>query len=138
MTDAGPRPTAQAQGRNVGQGEPSPETLMREQRLQRNLKFLVGFLGFLIAAGLIAVVVRIVSLASQTSSTSTMAPTFAAPGGEISLELPSGAKIVSISVSGNRLAVHHDGPSGAGISVLNLETGQRIMELKPVEAPPTR
>ncbi|MFN0217906.1 MAG: hypothetical protein ACKVP4_03715 [Hyphomicrobium sp.] len=111
---------------------------MREQRLQRNLKYLVGFLGLLIAAGLIAVVVRIVSLASQTASTSTKAPTFAAPGGEIGFELPRGAKIVSMSVSGNRLAVHHDGPSGVGISILDLETGKRIVELRPVDAAPAK
>lgn len=111
---------------------------LRELRLQRNLKALVIGLGLLILAGLMAIALRVVGVtggarpASQAASTATLAmPT----GGEIALELPRGAKVVNVSVSGNRLAVIHESPLGTGIAVIDLETGRRI-DVKPVEALP--
>lgn len=107
----------------------------RELRVQRNLKILVAGLGFLILAGLAAVAVRVIGFAGGArplpSSTALALPS----GGEIALELPRGAKVVSISVSGNRLAVHHESPSGTGIAIVDLDTGRRI-DVKPRDAVP--
>jgi hypothetical protein len=130
MTDAAPRANQQASA-------PSPADLMREQRLQRNLKILVGGMGVLMLLGIGAVALRMVSFATGPRATGSAAQTAVATlSGEIMLELPKGARVVSVSVSGNRLAVHHESPSGTGIAVIDLDTGKRIADVKALEAVP--
>ena len=130
MTDAAPQIHQQATAA-------SDAALLREQRLQRNLKILVGGLGALILVGIGAVVLRMVSFASNPRAPSSAAQTaVSTPSGEMVLELPKGAKVVSVSVSGNRLAVHHESPTGTGISVIDLDTGRRIADVKAQEAIP--
>lgn len=112
---------------------------MRELRLQRNLKIVVAFLGFLILAGLSAVVIRVLQLASTGAKIG--ATTTAVPSGvprDIPLELPKDARIVSTSVGGNRLAVHYESPTGTGIVLIDTETGQRLAVIRPQDALPTR
>ena len=113
---------------------------LRELRMQRNLKILVIGLGLLILAGLGAVAVRVIGLGSARKTTATIAPaggaSQTAASGEIALELPKGARVVSTSIAGNRLAVHYESPAGTGIAVLDLDTGQRIADIKPREALP--
>jgi hypothetical protein len=125
----------------MANGEPQPSTadLMREQRLQRNLKIVVAGLGVLILLGLGAIIARMVLFASGggkgdilTSKTVVSSP----GGGTLALEIPRGSKIVSVSLSGNRLAIHHEGPDGTGIAILDLETGRRMLDVKPIEALP--
>ena len=119
--------------------EPPSNDLMREQRLQRNLKIVVGGLGALILVGLGAVAVRVVGLATGpagSGSSAMRSVVGASTGDTVSFELPKGAKIVSVSLSGNRLAVQHDGPSGPGITILDADTGRRVLELKPTESLP--
>ena len=118
--------------------EPPSDDLMREQRLQRNLKIVVALLGLLIFVGLGAVAFRMISLASRPAG-SAAPPRIVSDGvrgSNVSFELPRGAKIVSIALSGNRLAVQHDGPAGPGITILDAETGRHVLELKPTEALP--
>lgn len=117
---------------------PHPDELMREQRLQRNLKIVVSVLGLLIFVGLAAVAIKVVLLANKPagSSVSSRSVTATAGGATVSFELPNGAKIVSVSLSGNRLAVQHDGPSGPGIVILDAETGRHVLDMKPVEMMP--
>ena len=112
---------------------------MRELRLQRNLKIVVAFLGFLILAGLSAVVIRVLQLASTGAKigATTTAVQSGAPR-DIPLELPKDAKIVSTSVGGNRLAVHYESPTGTGIVLIDTETGQRLAVIRPQDALPTR
>ncbi len=112
---------------------------MRELRLQRNLKIVVAFLGFLILAGLSAVVIRVLQLASSGAKigASTAAVQSGAPR-DVPLELPKDAKIVSTSVGGNRLAVHYESPTGTGIVVIDTDTGQRLIMLRPQDAIPAR
>lgn len=112
---------------------------MRELRLQRNLKIVVAFLGFLILAGLSAVVIRVLQLASTGAKIG--ATTTAVQSGttrDIALELPKDARIVSTSVGGNRLAVHYESPTGTGIVLIDTETGQRLAVIRPQDALPTR
>jgi hypothetical protein len=54
----------------------------------------------------------------------------------VALEIPKGSKVVSVSLSGNRLAVQHEGPDGTDITILDLQTGRRIVDVKPIEALP--
>lgn len=114
---------------------------MREQRLQRNLKIVIAVLGLMIFAGLAAVAFKIISTAmrpagSGASSRMVAVPGVPGTGATVAFELPKGAKIVSMSLSGDRLAIQHEGPSGTGITVLDADTGRRVLELKPTEALP--
>jgi hypothetical protein len=118
--------------------EPPLDDLMREQRLQRNLKILVAGLSALILLGLGAVAVRVVGLATDSTGSGQPSRPIATgqDGATASFELPKGAKIVSISLSGGRLAIHHDGPGGPGITILDAGTGRRVLEMTPVETLP--
>ncbi|MGL4396073.1 MAG: hypothetical protein ACRCS9_05995 [Hyphomicrobium sp.] len=122
-------------------GAASDDALMREMRLQRNLKILVAGLGLLIGAGLLAIVLRVIWLARQGpaggASVSENVTAVALPSGsDIILDLPTGARIVAVSISGNRVAVHHESPAGAVISVVDLETGRRVADIKTRFTPP--
>ncbi len=109
---------------------------MREQRLQRNLKILVAGLGLLIVLGLGALAIRMTQVVSGAKPAPAASVTVSGAGKDLALELPKGARIVSVSLSDNRLAVHHEGPAGAGIAIIDLETGARIADVKPQEAVP--
>lgn len=102
-------------------------------RLQRILKVVVVGLAVLLFAGLVLVIGRVIYLASP-SATQPAAPTLAIRP-EQALELPPGAQVRSVALSGNRLAVHYDVAGAAGIAVLDLQTGRRIttvaVETKP-------
>lgn len=120
-------------------GEPTSGDVMREQRLQRNLKIVVFGLGALILVGLGAVIVKVTGLATSPSSGGQGVPSISAAwrtAGTVTLEIPKGSKVVSVSLSGNRLALHHEGPEGTGITVLDLNTGRRVVDVKPIEALP--
>ncbi|HVZ04121.1 hypothetical protein [Hyphomicrobium sp.] len=118
--------------------EPTSPDVMREHRLQRNLKIVVATLGALILIGLGAVIIKVTGLATGTSGNRTIPSISAAwrAAGTVTLEIPKGSKVVSISLSGNRLALQHEGPDGTGITILDLGTGRRVVEVKPVEAIP--
>lgn len=95
-----------------------------EVRLQRNLKLLAFGLGFLIFAGLAAIVGRVIYLASSPA-TQPAAPMPAIRPAQ-SVQIPPGAQVHSISLSGNRLAVHYEAGAQAGIAVIDLETGRTV------------
>jgi hypothetical protein len=121
-----------------GAAEASPE-----QRVQRILKFIVVTLAILLFAGLLGAVARVIYLASApvaqpATSALTTAPTPAptpAIRPEQSLALPAGAQVRSVSLSGNRLAVHYDVGSASGIAVLDLQTGRTVTNVA-IEAKP--
>ena len=104
-----------------------------EARLQRNLKFIVAALALLIFAGLAAIVGRIIYLASS-ASTQPAAPSLAMRPGQI-LALPAGAEVRSVSLSGDRLAVHYEVGGVDGIAILDLQTGQAITSVNIQRAP---
>lgn len=97
-----------------------------ELRLQRNLKIVVLVLAVLLAAGLATIVARIfyVASGSRTQPEAPVASTVLRP--ELSMQLPAGAEVKSISLSGDRLAVHYSASSGEGIAVLDLRTGAPV------------
>ena len=119
---------------------PDDPAHMRELRLQRNLKILVTGLGLMILAGLAAVGMRASGLGTGGGQSTARPASTTAPqsqgSSEIALELPHGAKVVSTSIAGNRLAVHYESPTGTGIAILDLDTGKRIVDIKPREALP--
>lgn len=116
------------------------DDLMREQRLQRNLKILVIGLGLLILVGFGALIMKTMGIAagSKPVAGSPAIAIRAASGAaaNYTVELPRGARIVSVSLSGTRLAVIHESAYGTGIAIIDLDTGKRIADVKPVEAVP--
>ncbi len=108
-------------------------------RLQRILKFVVAVLALLIFAGLAAIVWRVIYLASPSPTQPAAAPALAIRP-EQSLALPAGAQVRSISLSGNRLAVHYEAGGATGIAILDLQTGRMVtdvaVEPKPVGGAP--
>jgi hypothetical protein len=118
---------------------PSSADLLREQRMQRNLKIVVAGLGVLILLGLGAVVAGIVGLASgdpKGKSGPAPAASSSLPA-TLDLKLPQGEKIVSVSLSGNRLAVYHEGPAGPGITIIDIQTGQHLLDVKATQSVPS-
>jgi hypothetical protein len=89
----------------------------------RALIFIVSFLGLLIVAGLVAVILRIIYLSSTPSAQRATTDAAEAPSAADRLDLPAGAVVKSMSVGGDRLAVHYDAPGGGGIAILDLATG---------------
>jgi hypothetical protein len=101
----------------------------------RALKIAVVVMGVLIVLGLFTVFARIIYLASRPGpqvQAASQAPRKAAQR----LALPPGAIVRQTSISGDRLAVQYEAPSGAGIVILDLASGQIVsrVELAP-EAP---
>jgi uncharacterized membrane protein len=97
-----------------------------EMRLQRNLKIVVVVLAVLLAAGLATIVARIFYLASRSE---TQPPAMSAAGPlrpELSMQLPAGAEVKSISLSGDRLAVHYTAAGGEGVAVIDLRSGAPV------------
>lgn len=101
------------------------------------LVFIVAFLGLLILAGLAAVIVKIIYLSSAPPA---QLAKQAAVGNAASvalagdrLDLPAGAVVKSVSIGGDRLAVHYEAPDGAGIAVVDIASGAVLRRLD--EAP---
>lgn len=100
-----------------------------EMRLQRNLKIVVIVLGVLLFAGLAAIIGRIIYLASVPKAQPGQAGPMVPAAGlrpELSMQLPAGAEVRSISLSGDRLAVHYVAAGAEGISILDLRTGEPV------------
>jgi hypothetical protein len=100
-----------------------------EMRLQRNVKIVVLVLGVLIFAGLAAIVGRMIYLASGQKAQQAHPAALSADmplRPELSMQLPAGAEVRSVSLSGDRLAVHYVAPGGEGITVLDLRTGEAV------------
>lgn len=97
------------------------------KRTERTLIFIVVFLGLLMIAGIVAVVLRVIYLSSQPAGQPTASPSRAEDRDRaIALALPPGSSVKSISLAGDRLAVHYDGAGRPGIAVVDLATGAVI------------
>jgi hypothetical protein len=113
----------------------TPGEDVTRKRTERLLVFIVSFLGLLIVAGITAVVLRIIYLSSTSPAQRELSQVegSAAPAAGLPspdrLDLPAGAVVKSVSLDGDRLAVHYEAPSGAGIAVLDLATGAVVRRL---------
>ena len=118
--------------------EPAAAEGPSDLRLQRILKFVVVALAVVLFAGVLAVVARVIYLASSPAAQpATPSPTLAIRP-EQSIELPPGAQVRSVSLSGNRLAVYYDAEGVGGIAVLDLQTGRMITNVAIEAKPPGR
>jgi|LNFM01.1.fsa_nt_gb hypothetical protein len=87
------------------------------------LKYLVIGMGIMIVVGLLTVIGRIVYLANQGPKQSSVATSNARLAPAAKLALPSLSHVKHVAMSGDRLAVHYEGPAGSAIAIVDLATG---------------
>lgn len=112
-------------------------TALPNLKVQRTLVFVVVILGLLIVAGLVAVIGRVLYLSSRPGAPGEASGARTSGSGDIQraiadvpLPLPPGAQVKSMSLSGNRLAVHYEGPEGASIVIVDLGSKSIIARVK--------
>ncbi len=117
--------------------DPKPAVPRPQNTKERLLVFIVVFLGLLIVAGIAAVVLRIIYLSANPApqalapaSVSETAPVASAAGPAARLALPAGAAVKSLSLSGDRLAVHFEAPSGPGILIVDVASGGIVRQFE--------
>lgn len=106
----------------------------------RLLRIAVIVMGVILLLGFATVIGRIVYLLNAAPKP---VPAASGPAREVaaplklptSIELPKGAVVKHIALSDSRLAVHYDGPSGAGIRIIDLVSPERSATFPIVEAP---
>jgi hypothetical protein len=124
------RPSATPPG-----GSSTSDTSPLGPRGVRWLKIAVVGMGVLILVGVTVIVARIIYLASRPSRPAGVtASAIVAP--QTRVALPAGAGIKHLSLSGDRLAIGYDGPSGPGIAIVDTATGQVISRVEVVPEPP--
>lgn len=110
------------------------QSIPLDDRQVRLLRVAVIVMGVILICGLIAVIGRIGYLVTRSGAGTV---TSGAPlTAQITAQLPAGATVRHMALSGDRLALHYDAPSGAGIAVVELATGRTLSRINIVpEAP---
>jgi uncharacterized iron-regulated membrane protein len=109
----------------------------------KGLKVAVTIMTGILVLGVLTLFGRIIYLVARPSpqaaaAASTPALLSRAPAAAITVTLPTGAVVRQTSLSGERLALQYDAPSGAGIVLVDTITGLIIsrIALKPELAKP--
>ena len=100
----------------------------------RALRIAVIAMGALIVMGLIALIGRIIYIVARPSTQTASSSGVLAP--EIKASLPSGAVVRTVSLNGDRMAIHYDAPTGAGIAIVDLSSGRTLSNIRLVTEPP--
>lgn len=120
--------TAKIASEAAGSGEIVPPTPLTEPHV-RLLKIAVVAMGLMIVVGLAAVIGRIIYLGSSGQKQAAVSQT-ARAGGSGRLALPQQASVKHLALSGDRLAVHYEGPAGAGIAIVDAASGALISRIE--------
>jgi hypothetical protein len=109
-----------------------PGNLTKSQ--ERGLKIAIVVMGLMIVVGFLAIVARVVYLAGSRGEQGPavareISPRAMEPGGEATLLIPAGAIVRHVTLSGDRLAVHWDGPAGAVITVVDIRDGRVLSRI---------
>jgi hypothetical protein len=107
----------------------------------RLLRIAVVVMGVILLLGFATVIGRIVYLlntapkpvGARIQDGSEIAAPLTAPP---SIELPTGAVVKHMALSGNRLAIHYESASGAGIRIVDIASPQQSITVPIVEADP--
>jgi uncharacterized iron-regulated membrane protein len=107
----------------------------------KGLKVAVTIMTGILVLGVLTLFGRIIYLVARPSpqSASAVAGSAAAkPVAAITVSLPTGAVLRQTSLSGERLALHYDAPSGSGIVLVDTISGQIVsrITLQPEPAKP--
>lgn len=87
----------------------------------RALKIAIVVMGIMIVVGLLVIIGRMFYLASNRPPQATST---AATASEARIALPAGSTIRGIALDGDRLAIHYESSSGAGIAVMDIAAGR--------------
>lgn len=101
------------------------------------LKVAIVVMGALIVIGILVIIGRIFYLAGKPKPGDT-SRAVAMPVAAARLALPAGASVRHIALDGGRLAVHYEGPTGAGIKLIDLATGSEVSHIRIEPAVPAR
>ena len=109
---------------------PLPGTVFTPRQV-RVLKIVVIVMGVLLVGGFAFVMAAIVYQASHLGKgkASKAAPA-AVPGSEMSLAIPPGATVTSLSLDGDRLALYLNSSAGPEIAVIDITTGKVLSRIK--------
>ena len=102
----------------------------------RMLRIAVIIMSVILVVGFIAVIARIIYLVNRGGDTAAPAAITQPLQRASRLALPAGANVRHISLAGSRLAVHYDSPTGSGIVVLDLGTGNPVSRVEIVPETP--
>src|SRR5262245_6626998 len=107
---------------------PLPGTVFTPRQV-RVLKIAVIVMGLLLVGGFAFVLAAIVYQASRGGQDG--ASSAAMPGGvEAALPIPKDATITSLSLDGDRLALHLESAEGPEIAVIDLKTGKVLARIR--------
>ncbi len=110
----------------------------------RLLKRAIIVMSVILVAGVLTVLGRIAYLMTKGSGTGAAAatvatnPPLAAAAAvplqtDVRLALPAGDQVKAATLSGHRLVIHHAGPAGETITILDVATGQVASRVKIVK-----
>lgn len=122
----------------VGGSDIPPPTPLNDGHV-RLLKIAIVAMGLMIVAGIAAVIGRIMYLGSggqKQAAVSQSVSQGVRAGGGGRLSLPPQASIKHLSLSGDRLAVHYEGPAGAGIAIVDAASGAVMSRIELVPEVP--
>ncbi len=141
MSNEPSQPAASPAGRTAPRGD-----IFADPVFIRNTKIAIAIMSTVLLVGFIALVARIFYMSRQApakapvaaviESAPSMAQAFEAArlAAAARLDLPPGATVRSVSLSGARLAVHYEAPQGTGIAIVDLVTGQTLTRIEIVTA----
>jgi hypothetical protein len=109
----------------LGDSTTAGGNLFLTPRRLAGLKIAVVVMGIILVVGFIALLACIIYLSAGRGEQAARAH-----GVEARLIVPAGAVVRTMSLFGNRLAVHYAHPSGDSIAVLDLATGAVISRVR--------
>jgi hypothetical protein len=103
----------------------------------RRLKIAVAIMSALLVVGVITLVGRVIYLVNRgdPAAARTTVPIGATLAPDVRAMLPAGHEVRAIAFSGRHLAVHHGGPSGDGVLIVDLATGDVSSRVRFERAP---
>ena len=116
--------------------QPAAIKPMFDDAQMRKLRMAVVGMGVVLLIGFATVIGRIVYLFNRGPVDPAIVAA-ANPGAvpaDIRLALPAGAVVRNLSLAGNRLAVHYEAASGAGIAIVDLASGRATQRIEMVPA----
>lgn len=118
------------------EGDTGPENpSMYTPTQMRLLKIAVIGMGVILLVGFATVIGRIIYLVNSAPETQP-ATAQSAPSALVApaaLSLPKGAVIRHLAISGSRLAIHFEGPSGSGLHIIDMVQGGSAVTIPIVE-----
>jgi hypothetical protein len=117
---------------NEPDNTPLPGTVFTPRQV-RILKIAVIVMGILLVVGFGLVMAAIVYQASQLPDKTSQTPKHAAavsPGPQTELAIPQGAKVTSLALDGDRLALHLESSAGPEVVVVDIGTGKVLSRIK--------